>query len=268
MRILVTGGCGFIGSHLVEKLTHLGHEVTVIDNLSTGQSLPQYGFVKADIRDCDFPDCDIIFHVAAKASIPDSLNNPYESHTNNVNGTLRVIEFARTKNIPIIFSGSSSVYDDHQNIKPVSPYALQKLICEQYLELYQKLYGLQSVVLRYFSVYGPRQPDYGSYQTVMSIFLNQKKAGLPFTITGNGEQRRDFVHVQDVVAANIEAAKKIKGFEVKDIGTGVNHSVNEVADMIDPKHPKEYIAPRIEPFATLCKQPAAPDRLKEWLASL
>ncbi|MEK6829239.1 MAG: NAD-dependent epimerase/dehydratase family protein, partial [Nanoarchaeota archaeon] len=169
MKVLVLGGCGFIGSHLTERLIEDKHEVTVIDNLSTGKYIPECHFIHADIRTCPLSgDYDVIFHLAARASIPDSFHNPTLSHAHNVNGTLRIIEFARHKKIPIIFSGSSAIYDEGENVNPVSPYALQKLIGEQYLKLYYRAYGLKSVILRYFSVYGERQPDYSSYQTVLS----------------------------------------------------------------------------------------------------
>lgn len=262
MKILITGGCGFIGSHLAERLIKEENDVTVIDNLSTGSYIPPCLFIKGDIRTYSFErKYDVIFHVAAKSSIPDSFADPLDSHDNNVNGMLRVLEFVKGTNTPIIYSGSSSVYDDTGELNPVSPYALQKLIGEQYLKLYNRIYGLKSVILRYYSVYGERQPNYNSYQTVLSIFSKQRKEGTPFTITSSGEQKRDFIYVKDVVEANIKAMKFVKGFDIFDIGTGVNYSINEVADMIDRNHPREFIVPRIEPFVTLCDYSEAKNKL-------
>lgn len=228
-EIMITGHKGFIGSHIYEAVGGAG-----ID-LKDGN----------DIRTCEFPDDKIIFHCAAQASIPKSFENLEESNSHNVTGTLRILEHARKTGASVVFSSSSSVYE------PVSPYAIQKKQCEEWMKFYWTL-GVKSVVLRYFNVYGERQEIANDgYALVLSIFLDQHKKNKPFTIVGSGEQRRDFVYVKDVVNANLKAAEFLKTatkFETIDIGTGVNYSVNEVADMIDNRNSHVYLPLRIEPF--------------------
>lgn len=226
---MITGHLGFIGSHLYEALGGTGIDI------KEGN----------DIRTCAFPDEKIIFHCAAQASIPKSFENPLESHSHNVTGTLRILEHARKIGASLVFSSSSSVYD------PVSPYSVQKIICEEYLKLYWKL-GVKSIALRYFNVFGERQElANDGYALVLSRFLDQYKNGKPFTIYGTGKQRRDFVYVKDVVNANLLAARFLETateYKAIDIGTGTNWSINEVADMIDKNYPRSYFPPRIEPF--------------------
>ena len=267
MRVLVTGGAGFIGSHLVDKLIEQGHEVVVIDNLSTGEKEnlnPKAKFRKVDIRNLKkikpaFKGVDHVFHLAAQARVPLSVKDPIETHTNNALGTLNVLVAARDNKVKkFIYSASSSAYGDQKNLplkedmtpRPKSPYGLQKLIGEEYCRLFYELYGLPTVSLRYFNVYGPRNPLEGAYALVIGIFLRQKKAGEPLTIDGDGEQTRDFTSVRDVVRANILAAEsnKVGRGEVINIGAGNNHSINKIAELIggktinkpprlgDPKH--------------------------------
>lgn len=226
---MITGHRGFIGSNLSACIKDIG-----ID-LKEG----------VDIRTCDFPDTKVIWHLAAQASIPKSFEDPVESNSHNVVGTLRILEHARKTGAKVIFSSSSSIYD------PVSPYAVQKLICEEYMKLYWSL-GVKSVALRYFNVFGENQSiANGGDGLALAIFLKQYKEGKPFTVVGTGEQRRDFVYVGDVVRANIIAADYLETateFKVFDVGNGYNYSINEVLDMIDPKHPRVHIPPRVEPF--------------------
>lgn len=227
---MITGSSGFIGSHLLEAIGGTGIDI------KEGN----------DIRICSFPkDEKTIFHCAAQASIPFSFEEPIESHIHNVLGTLIILEHAKKIGAKVIFSSSSSVYD------PISPYAVQKKMCEDLLRFYWTQ-GVKSVALRYFNVFGERQEIANNgYSLALSIFLEQLKNDEPFTIYGTGEQRRDFVYVKDVVGANILAAKYLEtatGFEAIDIGTGINYSINEIADMISKDHHKITLPPRKEPF--------------------
>jgi UDP-glucose 4-epimerase len=230
---MVTGSSGFIGGHLLEAVG------------GTGLDLKEGN----DIRVCEFPDEKVIFHCAAQASIPKSLEDPLESYSHNVEGTIRVLKHALKTGASVVFSSSSSVY--HPNS---SPYAEQKAICEEFLETYWDL-GVKSVALRYFNVFGERQEIANEGEAlVLARFLAQYKRGEPFTIYGNGLQRRDFVYVKDVVDANIKAVeflKTAKKFEVIDIGSGTNYSINAIADMIDKDHPRINLPPRDEPFENL-----------------
>ena len=258
MRILVSGGAGFIGSHIVDALVE-EHEVFILDNFSTGklENLnPKAHLIEGDIRDFNFDtlgEVNVIFHTAALARIQPSIKNPSESNMTNVYGSLRVFNYARRCGAKVVFCGSSSVYGLEESfIKPIketdpttpkSPYALDKLVCEKYLELFAQLYGLKYTILRYFNVYGERQLVDGAYATVIGIFLKQLKDGQPFTIVGDGNQRRDFTYVKDVVKANL-----LVGFSdvtgTFNIGTGTNLSVNELADLIDKKHPRVHLPER------------------------
>jgi len=268
MKALITGGAGFIGSHLVELCLKKGYEVSGIDNFSTGSKNNLFGEannIEADIRTFDFeslPKADIIFHLAAFPGVQQSIENPIESNSVNIGGSLRILEYARSHSIPIVFSSTSAVYGD-ANIKPtsegcglqpMSPYALQKITIEKYLKLYGELYELKSVSLRYFNVFGERQPNAGAYKTVLSAFLEQYKKGEPFTIVGDGTQSRDFVYVKDVAEANIKAGELLlQGirFGAINIGSGRNYNINQIADLIDAKHPRITLPPRIEPHMTL-----------------
>ena len=252
MKCIVTGGAGFIGSNLTDRLIDGGHQVTIFDDLSTGfeeNINSKATFYKVDISNMDdyypfyFNDVDVIFHLACLARVQPSIENPMEYHNANVNGTLNLLEMARKFNIKrFVFSSSSSVYGDAEQVptteecklNPISPYALHKYIGEEYCKLYSKLYGIETVSLRYFNVYGERQPTEGAYCLVMGIFARQRLEGKPMTIRGDGEQRRDFTYVGDVVEANIQMAfyeGKLRGAELN-VGSGTNYSVNQIADMI------------------------------------
>ncbi len=233
----------------------------IIDNLSLGKK--EYinlkaEFYKKDIRDYKsikplFRGVDCVFHLAAQPRIQPSIINPAESFDNNVLGTFNVLLAARDNKIPkVVYSASSSAYGDQKTLPlretmiayPKNPYALFKYMGEEMCQLFHELYGLPTVCLRYFNVYGERQSVVGAYSTVIGIFLRQKKQGKPLTIVGDGNQRRDFTYVKDVVRANILAMKSKKAIgQLINIGSGKNHSVNEVAKIIDPKH--VYIPPRL-----------------------
>ena len=248
MKIIVTGGCGFIGSNLTKKLLELNHEVIVIDNLSNGKlkNLPKHKnlvFHKVDI--CDdikdyFKDVELVFHLAALPRVQFSIDYPLESHNANINGTLNLLKICRDMKVKrFVFSSSSSVYGDQDSLplietmkpNPMSPYALHKLVGEYYCRLFYKIYNLETVCLRYFNVYGTGQDPLNSYANLIPKFILNAKNAKKLIINGNGEQTRDFTFISDVVEANIKAGfsdnKEILG-EVFNIGAGNNISVNEV----------------------------------------
>ena len=246
---LVVGGAGFIGSNLVDRLIADENEVRVIDNLSTGKEEninPKATFWKRDITLLNdwlmFRDVDVVFHLAAKARVQPSIEDPVGFDRVNVGGTLNILHACVKYNIKrFVYSSSSSVYGDAEKLptteesflNPMSPYALQKLIGEQYCKLFTELYGLETICLRYFNVYGERQLLEGAYSLVMGKFAQQRLNDEPMTIRGDGEQRRDFTYVGDVVEANILAAISPYPPEtIFNIGNGDNRSVNQIANMI------------------------------------
>ncbi len=254
MKTLVTGGAGFIGSHIVDLLIESGHDVIVLDNLSSGKIEninKKADFIEIDIlsnkiswndgRSKYFEDVDTVFHTAAMPRVQPSIEDPLGSNRQNVEATLRVLECCRKNNVRrFVFSSSSSVYGDAEKlptdelcaIRPMSPYALQKLVGEQYCNLYGKLYDLETVCLRYFNVYGERMSDDDlAYSTVISVFNKQKLQGLPLTINGTGEQRRDFIYVKDVAKMNLIAMQHqdLGNGEIVNVGSGTNYSVNQIA---------------------------------------
>jgi len=267
-KYLVTGGAGFIGSNLVDELINRGGEVIIIDNLSTGKKEnlnPQAKFHLLDIRDLEkikplFIGIDYVFHLAAFPRVQPSIDDPITANDINLNGTLNVLVAARDAKVKkVIYSASSSAYGDQAKMPlredmpahPLSPYAIQKYIGELYCRLFSDIYDLATVSLRYFNVYGKRQALEGAYALVIPIFIRQRLAGEPMTITGDGENRRDYTSVVDVVRANILAMQnqKVGKGEVFNIGRGKNFSINELAKMIGG--PLVNIPPRIEPKETL-----------------
>lgn len=224
---LVTGGAGFIGSHLVEALLRDGSKVTVLDNLSTGKKSNLYAvmdritFIEGDICDPGTVNSaaegvDVIFHQAAMPSVVESIKDPALTHEVNLTGTVNVLEAARLNKVSkVVYASSAAVYGPARELPqteetetgPVSPYGLHKLTGEHYCRLYQELYGIQTVCLRYFNVYGHRQDPHSPYSGVISIFSETILNGKSPTVYGDGLQRRDFVHVSDVVQANILAAQ-------------------------------------------------------------
>ncbi|MBI2046122.1 MAG: NAD-dependent epimerase/dehydratase family protein [Parcubacteria group bacterium] len=267
-KAVVTGGAGFIGSHLVDALIEHGYEVSVIDNLSGGKKEnvnPQAILHVADI--CDYEaiapiiaGAQYVFHLAALPRVQYSIDFPQETNKVNIGGTVNVLKAAQEGMVKrLVYSASSSCYGDTDimptpetaPINPKSPYGLQKYVGEQYARMWHSVYGLSTVALRYFNVFGTRQDPNGAYAQVVCKFFKQKKDGRPLTITGDGEQTRDFVHVSDVARLNIMAAeheKDISG-EFFNVGGGRNFSVNAIADMVGGK--KEYISARIESRNTL-----------------
>jgi len=223
---LVTGGAGFIGSHLVEALVSAGCKVNVLDNLSSGKTAnlkhlsDQITFFQEDIRNRKvlagaLEGCEVVFHLAAMVSVPQTVENPIDSAAVNDSGTLYVLEAARQQKVRrFVFSSSCAVYGDDPRLpkrenmmpRPLSPYAAQKLAAEYYARVYYDLYGFETTVLRYFNVYGPRQDPSSPYSGVISIFMTKALQNQPAVIYGNGNQSRDFIYVQDVVKANLLAA--------------------------------------------------------------
>lgn len=268
MKVLVTGGAGFIGSNLTDKLIELGHSVVVIDNLSTGKLdnvNPKAKFINRCLTNLeeDFlvgRGIDVVFHLAALARVQPSIKDPINFNEHNVTATLKLLYASyKAKVKRVVYSASSSAYGDATTfptpethpINPLSPYGLQKLIGEQYCKVFSEVYGLDTCSLRYFNIYGERMNLDGAYCLAIGIFAKQMLEGKPLTITNDGNQRRDFTYVQDVVDANILAATldtPLKG-EVFNIGNGNNYSINEVADMLGGT--KTYGVKVLEPFQTL-----------------
>ena len=256
MKCLVTGGCGFIGSHIVDKLVNLGHEVRVIDDMSAIEN--KYFYTNLDAQywhkdiskdDCNdiFKSVDYVFHLAARSRIQPTIGAPNECFEVNVVGTQRVLEWSRLHSVKrVIYSGTSSLYG-HQNSIPfapnmpadcLNPYSMSKWMGEQICKLYNQLYGVPSITLRYFNVYGPREPIKGEYAPVIGLFKRQSKNNEFMTIVAPGTQRRDFTYIEDVVEANILAMKSSTvdiPFNIYNVGTGKNHSMIEIAEMVGGK---------------------------------
>ena len=252
MRCVVTGGCGFIGSHIVDALVRDGCEVAVLDDLSTGNLEylnPAAELVEGSVADAEAVLAAVegatwVFHLAALPRVQQSVDDPIGTHAVNVNGTLNVLQAAREHGVErVVVSSSSSVYGDQDTHlmtedlapNPLSPYGLHKLIGEQYADLFAALFGMQIVSLRYFNVYGPRQSAEGAYALVIPHFLRLRDEGKPLTVYGDGCQTRDYVHVEDVARANLNAANSElpPGRAVAlNVGSGEETSVNEIAAMV------------------------------------
>lgn len=273
-KILVTGGAGFIGGHLVDGLIELGYNVDVVDD-GRGNVFHQNKRAKYFVQPFDeltsinelldenliSNKIDYVFHLAATPRVIKSIKNPIETNENNIGGTLRMLELSRVAKVKkIIFVSSSSVYGDQDTLplqenmipKPKSPYGLQKRTGEEYCRLYYELFGLESIVIRPFNVYGERMDMKSDYAGVMGKFITQKKEGKPLTICGDGEQTRDFTHVSDVVDCLIKAMESNIGkAEIFNCGAGNNVSVNRIAEMVGgnsinvvprPNEPKDTLA--------------------------
>lgn len=271
MKYVITGGAGFIGSNLVERLVKEGNKVHVIDNFSFGKlencnkkahyiniDLSQksnYNQVKEVCKNADS-----VFHLACIARVQPSIKNPVEYEMNNTMSTVNILKACVDSNVRrFIYSSSSSVYGNQTNLplkedfktNPLSPYGAQKLYGEILCKTFSKVYGLETVSLRYFNVYGEKQNLCGAYALVIGIFLNQRFNKKSLTVRGDGSQRRDFTYVGDVVTANILASKSedVGSGEIINIGNGNNKSINEIASYIGGKI--KYIEPVFEPFETL-----------------
>ena len=231
MRILVTGGAGFIGTNLIKRLVSQGYKVTSYDNYTTGKKenhIIGCDYYDVDITTCTFEvDFDIVFHMAAIARIQPSFKNPKEYFNTNANGTLNISEYCSKNNIPLIYAGSSS----HHSGKFKNPYTFSKDIGEEIIKLYQKHFNLQSSVVRFYNVYGPHQLIEGGYTTLIGRWLNNIKNGLPCEIYGDGNKKRDFTHVEDIINGLISIMKQKSYGNIFEFGKGKNYSVNEVAKM-------------------------------------
>lgn len=252
MRVIVTGGAGFIGSHLVDELIKRGDEVTIIDNFATGlkknlnKKAILYRGEPTNVEDYFAyrpvdGQVDVIFHLAALARIQPSFERPFETYLANSTGTVVALEMAKYHKARFVYAGSSSAYHDvHCN-----PYSYTKWLGEQHCKLYHKVYELPCAIARFFNVYGPRQIDHGPWATVIGIFERQWSKGEKLTITGTGKQRRDFTHVKDIVSGLIAMSLEDWHATTFNLGTGKNFSINEVASMFGgevtyiPKRPGE-----------------------------
>jgi UDP-glucose 4-epimerase len=260
--VLVTGGAGFVGSHLVDALVE-ENDVRVLDDFSTGSrsNLPDEAtMIEGDVRDADArrratDGVDLIFHEAAVVSVERSVEAPGRSNEVNLDATLGLLERAREQDARFVLASSSAIYGpptavpiaEDEPKEPMSPYATQKLAADHYARQYHDLYGLETVALRYFNIYGPRQRA-GDYSGVISAFLGQAREGEPITVEGDGEQTRDFVHVSDVVRANLLAATTDAVGEAFNVGTGTSVTIAELAreirSLVDSDSDVVHVDPR------------------------
>ena len=253
MISLVTGGAGFIGSNLVDYLLKQGHEVICVDNESAECNDKFYWNDRAcniigDITDYKFmknlfTEVDYVFHLAAESRLQPAIKNPIEAVYKNCVGTTTILQCAREAGVKrFVYSSTSSGYGNnpYPNVEPqpddcLNPYSASKIAGEKFCKMYTELYGFETVILRYFNVFGRRSPARGQYAPVIGIFQRQRDAGEPLTIVGDGAQRRDFVHVEDVARANyLAATMPLKGHagEVFNVGTGSAYSIQQIADSI------------------------------------
>jgi UDP-glucose 4-epimerase len=292
MKVIVTGGAGFIGSNLVDRLVNDGHEVIVIDNESTDAHDDFYYNDEAEYWDFDicryqqieplFKDVDYVFHLAAEARIQPAIENPLLAVRTNVLGTCSVLQSARTHGVKrVIYSSTSSAYGlsnpvPNKEDMPkdcLNPYSVSKTSGEELCQMYTNLFGLETVIFRYFNVYGERQPTKGQYAPVIGLFNRQYMSCEPMTIVGDGSQRRDYTHVSDVVEANILAgftAGKDAVGEIFNIGSGTNHDIHDLVKMICGKdNPKEglefeYIPERLGELRESLSDCSKARRILKW----
>lgn len=279
MNAIVTGGAGFIGSHIVDALISRGDNVICIDDKSAPQNDTFYWNDAAEnifddifnLNETTYHGIDVVFHLAARSRIQPTVTNPSECFTVNALGTQHVLEMSRRAGVKRVVYSASSSYYGHASNPPfneyapkgcATPYSLSKWMGEEICDLYTRLYGLSTISLRYFNVYGPREPLKGEYAPVMGLFCRQRDAGEPMTVVGDGEQRRDFTHVLDVVRANLSASSRLNVTGPVNIGTGKNYSINQIAQIIGG--PVSYIQERTgETRSTLADLSRAKSEL-EW----
>lgn len=266
-KAVVTGGAGFVGSHVVDALIKEGFAVSVIDDLSGGKRENVHKDATlhvVDVRDSKaiapiIAGSEFVFHLAALPRVQYSIEYPEETNSVNVDGTLAVLKASKDAGVTrVVYAASSSAYGNQETLplsedvppQPLSPYALQKYVGELYCRVFSEVYGLPTVSLRFFNVYGSRLDPEGAYALVIGKFLKQKKEGTPLTITGDGEQTRDFTHVQDIVRGMILAARSehVGKGEVINLGRGQEVSVNALAELIGGT--AVHIEPRLEPRHT------------------
>ena len=262
MKILVTGGVGFVGTNLIKRLLKDGHRVVSVDNYSTGKKENEQDgckYFETDLSENpplesirivnQISNFDVIFHMAALARIQPSIKNPYKTIFNNFVSTLNILEYARQNNTRFVYAGSSSV---HHGLFE-SRYAWSKFSGEDLCKLYSNVYDMDTSICRFYNVYGPHQIEDGTYATLLGIFQKQYREGKPLTIVGAGEQRRDFTHIDDIVDGVVKSSKQPFRGEIFELGRGVNFSINEIANMFGKDYPKEYIEQRPGEYdVTLC----------------
>ncbi|MEM3570210.1 MAG: SDR family oxidoreductase [Candidatus Jordarchaeales archaeon] len=269
MKTLVTGGAGFIGSHLTEKLVELGHEVVVLDDLSTGREeniahlMDRITFVKGSITDTALlakimQGVQVVFHEAALGSVPRSVEDPRTTHDVNITGTFNVLMAARDAGVKrVVYAASSSAYGDTPTLpkvetmlpNPLSPYAVSKLVGEYYCQVFTRVYGLETVSLRYFNVFGPRQNPYSQYAAVIPKFITAALKGEPLTVFGDGEQSRDFTYIDNVVQANLLAMESPQAVgKVYNVACGGRYTLNELIRQLEAVFGRQlevqYLPPR------------------------
>lgn len=280
MKVVVTGGAGFIGSNLVNKLVELDYQVEVFDNslIDLDKINKKANYHKYDLSDVNnfnqlvriLNSVDSVFHLAATARVQPSIDDPVGYEINNTLSTVNMLKASVDANVRrFIYSSSSSVYGNNNNMplkesfkpNPISPYGAQKYYGEILCNTFSEVYDIETVSLRYFNVYGEGQNVGGAYSLVIGIFFDQMLKGKPLTIRGDGAQKRDFTYVGDVVNANILASKSrmVGNGEVINIGSGNNRTINQIADLFDVE--KEYIEPVLEPQETLADIKLAKDLL-------
>ena len=258
MKMLVTGGAGFVGTNLIIRLMKDGHEVVSVDNYSTGKKenhqegcqyhdfdLSSSHTLGIYVDHGSYPHWrdekyDVIFHIGALARIQPSLRNPYKSIFNNFVSSLNIFEYARRNNIKVVYAGSSTFHHGLYS----SPYAWSKYSGEELCKLYSSVYDLSTAICRFYNVYGPYQLEDGDYSTVLGIFEKQYREGKPLTITADGEQRRDFTYIDDIVDGLVKCSEHNFKAEFFELGRGVNFSINEIVDMFGKEYPREYIPAR------------------------
>ena len=280
MKALVTGGAGFVGTNLIKRLLSDGHDVISMDNYSSGFTKNHQDGCKYLDFDCTDKEgweqveefwgtntSDVIFHMAALARIQPSIKEPTIAIQNNFNSTLNILEWARSKDCPVIFAGSSSYHHGLWG----SPYAWSKHAGEQLCKLYSNVYDLPTAFCRFYNVYGPHQIEEGTYATVIGIFEKQYRDGQPLTIVGNGEQRRDFTHIDDIVDGLIRINRAMQGevdmvydAPIFELGSGKNYSINEVADMFDKYYIREYTPARKGEYDVTLADYSEAQNLLDW----
>jgi len=255
MNILVTGGAGFVGTNLIKRLLKDGHNVVSLDNYSTGKAENEqegckyYDVDIRDVLDFDFfmEEPDVIYHLAALARIQPSFKNPAPTLEIGILGTMNILEWVREKDCKLIFAGSSSVHSG----KMKNPYTFSKYVADDLCLLYKEHFDVDVSICRFYNVYGPHQLTEGKYCTVVGIFQRQYENKEPLTITSDGEQRRDFTHIDDIVSGLILTSESETSYKTIELGRGNNHSINELAEMFDTE--TEYIEARPgEARVTLC----------------
>jgi len=287
MKVLVTGGVGFIGTNLIRRLLGDGHEVVSVDNYYTGTKENEHSgcqYFDADIRITDdysffmkWPD--VIFHLAALARIQPSFKKPTETFDTNFVGTQHILEWARKNNTPVVYAGSSSAHGDLY----ANPYTFTKWQGEEIVQMYNKIYGIPTSICRFYNVYGPSQLVDGPYCTVVGVFMKQYEDGKDITITWDGEQRRDFTHVYDIVDGLVRCGNALLGAgssmvsgQIFELGTGKNYSINELAEAFEG-YPTIHVPKRDgEMRNTLCADTKAhellgwnpKEDLLEWVSSV